>query len=204
MIWLALVMAVAYCAPPGAVTAAAFGQAARGGWRGALAVELGSVIGDAAYGALALSGLSAVLRTPWTRDVLGAAGAILLLFLAHQAFVQAGRWRMATPATGPATFWAAFGRGAALALANPMAIPYWLSFGSAEAVLRAGAPSGAGLPGFFAAFVAGCLGWSALVALALGGVGARLSPGGLRAVSLACAVVLAAFGVAMGAALVGV
>ncbi len=204
MIWLALAMAVAYCAPPGAVTAAAFTQAARGGWRGALAVELGSVIGDAAYGALALGGLGAVMRGAFLRDALGVAGAALLLYLAHQTFRQAGRFRTQAPWAGRAGFWPAFGRGAALALANPMAIPSWLSFGGAEMVLRAGALSAGGLWSFFAAFVAGCLGWSVLVALVLGGVGARLTPSGMRAVSLACALVLAGFGLAMGAALVGV
>jgi chemosensory pili system protein ChpE len=203
MIWLALAMAVAYCAPPGAVTAAAFGQAARSGWRGALAVELGSVIGDAAYGALALSGLATVLRVPWARDVLGAAGAALLLYLAYQALIQARRARPAPRAAGRRSFWSAFGLGAGLALANPMAIPYWLSFGSAELVLRAGVLGAGGLWSFFAAFVAGCLGWSVAVALAMGGVRTKLTPAGVRAVSLACAVALAGFGVALGASLLG-
>jgi len=196
-------MAVAYCAPPGAVTAAALGETARSGFRGALAVELGSVIGDAAYGALALSGLAALLRTGWARDVLGAAGALLLLYLAYQAFAQARHWRAQARDRGRGDFWPAFGMGTGLALANPMAIPYWLSFGSAELVLRAGNLTAAGLWSFFFAFVAGCLGWSVLVAFVMDVLRARLTAGSLRALSLVCAVALAGFGLVTGASLLG-
>jgi chemosensory pili system protein ChpE len=205
MILLALAMAVAYCAPPGAVTAEAFRQATRTGWRGALAVELGSVIGDAVYGALAVSGLRALLPVAWARDVLGAVGVGLLLLLAWRGVAQA-RVPEREPGGGAArgTLRSAFAVGAALALANPAAIPFWLSFGSAAVVLHGRSAGPAGLWTFFAAFVAGCLAWSVLVALALARVGARLSPRLTRVASLVASALLAGFGLAMGASLLGV
>ena len=211
MIWLALAMAVAYCAPPGAVTAEAIRQAVRCDWRGTLGIELGSVVGDAVYGALAISGLSALLEVGWAHRVLGGAGVALLLYLAWQGFRQARLSPAPAPVLRPEAadrprraFWPAFGLGAAIALANPMGIPFWLSFGAAALVLHGGvAAAPGGLWTFFAVFVAGCAAWGVAFTLVLARVRPYLSPRLMRAVSLAAAVALAGFGLAMGAALLG-
>jgi len=85
LVFMGLVMGVAFAAPPGAVTAETLRRGARGGFGIALGVQLGSLIGDATYALFALAGLAAFAQVPILRVILGAFGAVFLLYLAWSA-----------------------------------------------------------------------------------------------------------------------
>jgi len=67
-------LGIAFCAPPGAITAEALRRGLARGFRPALLLELGSLIGDAAWAALALAGAAIVVQNRAIQIVLGAAG----------------------------------------------------------------------------------------------------------------------------------
>lgn len=83
-------MGIAFAAPPGALTAEAIRRGLAGpGFRAALLVGLGSLIGDAVYALLALAGLAALMDRPLLRLGVGAVGGVVLLWLAWETLRQA-------------------------------------------------------------------------------------------------------------------
>src|SRR2546423_3713334 len=68
-------LGLAFCAPPGAVTAEALRRGLARGFRPALLMQLGSLIGDAPWAALALTGAAWLAQPSALRGVLRGAGA---------------------------------------------------------------------------------------------------------------------------------
>lgn len=199
LVVLGLLLAVVYCVPPGPIAAEAFRQGIRHGWSGAFGVELGSVLGDAAYGGLAWAGLSALVRLDAARLVLGILGTVLLLYLAWQAYDQSRRPFVLSADPGSRrTFWSAFGVGAAMSLANPMGLPVMMSFGSLAAALHLSYPRPGQLWIFFASYVAGSILWAVLASLSLTLLKRRLTPRLFQTLSWVSALALAGFGLALG------
>ena len=89
-------LGLALCAPPGVVFAETVRRGLGRGFRAALGVQMGSLVGDGTWAALALGG-AALLAQQWLlRLVLGAVGVTLLLYLALKALRDA--WRPHAPA----------------------------------------------------------------------------------------------------------
>ncbi len=80
---------IVFCAPPGAITAEAIRRGAARGFRPALLVEFGSLVGDATWAALALLGLAFVVQNAGMQAALALVGAGLLLYLARSALKDA-------------------------------------------------------------------------------------------------------------------
>jgi threonine/homoserine/homoserine lactone efflux protein len=189
---IAFALGVAFSAPPGVVTAEAIRRGVAGGFWPAAMVGIGSLIGDAVYAALALSGLSALTRYTLARLLIAAAGGLLLFWLAFDA--------LRSP---PPNFAESSNRsgkhgdflvGAGLSLTNPWAIAFWLGFGGV--LLSAGIRNPeTNLAWFLTAFLTGALAWSLvlsmLIALARRFVNAVL----FRIVSVGSALVFLGTGV---------
>lgn len=120
-------------ASPGPAMALILRRAAAQGWRGAVPTVLGLELGLYAWALLAAAGfaaLVAVSQVAWV--VLKVVGACVLVYLGVRA------WRSALSAhephdDGPAApgarrWWARFGEGAAVQLANPKAAVFMLAF----------------------------------------------------------------------------
>ncbi len=204
----AILMGIAFAAPPGAVTAETFRRGARGGFAIALGVQLGSLVGDAMYALLALAGLAALAQNAALQSVLAAFGAAFLIYLAWSSF-QSVRAPVAVTAD-PAGFQnlteierrGAFLSGLAISLANPWAIAFWLSLGGALAslgVANAGASTSAL---FFASFMLGSILWSIALAVIVGRLRGVIRPAIFRIISMVCGVALGAFGVMAASRLV--
>ncbi|MDQ2787111.1 MAG: LysE family translocator, partial [Chloroflexota bacterium] len=88
-------LGVAYCAAPGAVNTEAVRRGLARGFRPVLLVQLGSLIGDALWATLALTGTAFLGHNRSLRLVLGIAGACFLLRLAWSALQEA--WRGGLP-----------------------------------------------------------------------------------------------------------
>jgi len=150
-------LGLAYCATPGAVNAEALRRGlARGFWP-ALLVQVGSLIGDTHWAALALTGTAFLVQNRSIEFVLGIAGACLLLRLAWSALHDA--WTGQVPAVGETQSRSAFLTGAFFSLTNPSALAFWLGIGggvvaTATTHARAGA-----IYLFLAGFVLGALVW---------------------------------------------
>jgi chemosensory pili system protein ChpE len=192
-------LAVLYCLPPGAVTAAALQGGVRSGFSTALGIELGSVVGDGAYGALALAGLGFLFRWPWTHVVLGLLGVTVMTYLGVGALRQARRPVTPSADRNPSGFRAAFGVGVALGLANPLGLPFWLSFGGGVlSALHVHQASASTLWAFFVSFVAGCTLWGIGMAVALASLRRLFTPRLLQGLSALAGLALLGFAAVVG------
>src|SRR5689334_21764651 len=188
-------LGLAFCAPPGAVTAEALRRGLARGFRPALLMQLGSLIGDATWAALALTGAAWLAQQSALRGVLGGLGTLVLLWLAGGALSAARRATL--PALGTAPARRDFAAGALLSLTNPFALAFWLGLGG-EVTAGVAQPTAVHLGGFFAGFMLAALLWCFFFAALVAGGRRVLRPAFFRAVNGLCGLALAYFGLALG------
>src|SRR5215207_10148286 len=83
------VLAIAFCAPPGVVTAETVRRGAARGFVPALFVQFGSLVGDTTWAVMALTGLAFLVQNSLARVILTLMGMALMLKLAWDAFKDA-------------------------------------------------------------------------------------------------------------------
>src|SRR5512134_2949276 len=83
------VLAIAFCAPPGVITAETVRRGTARGFFPALFVQFGSLVGDTTWAIIALTGLAFVIQNNIARTILSLAGILLMLKLALDAFREA-------------------------------------------------------------------------------------------------------------------
>lgn len=168
-------LAIGQCLTVGPVNAEALRRGLTGGFRAALAVELGSCIGDGLWAALALAGLGTLFAFQ-VMDVAGTlAGATLLGWLAIRGWQEAALAVMDPTATrGQHTRLPAFWAGALLGIANPSSAAFWAGLGAT--LLAGGLPvHGAGaLIQFASGYYVALLFWCFVFAAAVWQAGLRL------------------------------
>src|SRR5687767_4373976 len=190
------VLAIAFCAPPGVVTAETVRRGfARGFWP-ALSVQMGSVIGDATWATLAIAGAAVLIQNPMVRLVLSLVGIGFLAYLAFQAvkgsFVETNIEGTATSERGD------FATGMMLSLSNPFAIAFWASVGTSIFVAVPGAPQLAHYATFYVAFFLGVIVWCFFMAGLVAWGRKFITPNFFRWVNLACGLALAYFAAQLG------
>lgn len=198
----AFLFGLAFNAAPGPVTAETLRRGLHGGFGPALAVQLGSLVGDLSWEVLGLAGAGGALAVPVLRVPLELAGAGLLLWLAW------GAWR---DAHGPGRFGAdsaiparrgAFAAGAAMSLSNPQNISFWAALVAPMAALGVTDMMTPEAALFLGGFAASSVLWCFVAAGIVAWCRSVLTPRLHRMLNLGCAVALAVFGIvaAWGAA----
>lgn len=156
----AFVLGLVFNAAPGAVFAETVRQGVRGGYRPALAVQLGSLVGDASWALLGLAGIGLVMQIDALRWPIGLAGAAYLLWLSWDSWKAARtEHRLDASATAAATQKQALRRGMALSLTNPQNLAYWAAMGSALGAVGVSQPGASDYGLFFAGFMTSSLLW---------------------------------------------
>jgi chemosensory pili system protein ChpE len=200
------IMAISMSAPPGPVTVETVRRGLGGGFRPALYVQLGSVIGDLTWCGVALLGLAPLVQIDWVRAGLSIAGVGLLLYLGatglRDAFFKnrAAAQAVAAGSDGQA---GAFRSGLAISMANPMAIGYWLSVGGALIAAGVAGTTPLQTGTFVGGYLGGTLAWCLIFALAVRWGMRILSPAMFRWLTAACSAALLFFGLALAARLLG-
>ena len=118
------VLAIAFCAPPGVVTAETVRRGAARGFVPALFVQFGSLVGDTTWAIIALTGLAFIVQNDVARIILSILGTVLMLKLAWDAFRDA-RLGKGLETTAVSSHRGDFTNGAFLSLGNPMNIVFW-------------------------------------------------------------------------------
>ncbi|HBY96911.1 MAG: LysE family translocator [Ardenticatenaceae bacterium] len=198
LIGMGFVMGIAFAAPPGALTVEAIRRGLAGsGFRPALIVGLGSLIGDGLYALLALAGLAALVDRPLPRLAVGAAGTVVLLWLAW-ATLRQGRDGPPDLDRGAARGGSEFLSGMAISLTNPFALVFWVSLGGTVAAMVGPDATTDTLVLFFTSFLLGSLLWVFILA-GLVHWGQRFLGHLLgRRLTFACGLALGAFGLSLG------
>jgi chemosensory pili system protein ChpE len=178
-------------AAPGAVFAETVRQGLRGGFRPALAVQVGSLAGDASWAILGLLGAGLLARLEALSVPLGVASAGYLAWLSWDSW-RAARQHREFGAQAPGTQTRhALRAGVLLSLSNPQNIAYWAALGSALAAFGVAQPQPADYGVFFAGFMTASIAWCFICAVAVGRL-QHLAPGWARLTYRLCAVLLLA------------
>ena len=83
------ILAIAFCAPPGVITAETVRRGAARGFIPALFVQFGSLVGDTTWAIIALTGLAFIVQKDMAKIVLSLIGILLMLKLAWDAIQDA-------------------------------------------------------------------------------------------------------------------
>jgi chemosensory pili system protein ChpE/L-lysine exporter family protein LysE/ArgO len=152
-------LGLVFNAAPGPVFAETVRRGVRGGFRPALAVQVGSLTGDAAWALLGLAGVGLLLQLQWIRVPIGIAGAIYLLWLAWDSW-RAGTHEFTTRTTREDASCSALRSGILLSLTNPQNVGYWAALGSALGAVGVHEPGLVSYGWFFAGFMLSSVVWA--------------------------------------------
>jgi chemosensory pili system protein ChpE len=170
----AFVLGLIFNAAPGAVFAETVRQAARGGYKPALAVQFGSLVGDATWALLGLAGIGLLLQLDWLRLPVGVAGVLYLLYLAWDSWKTAKKEfsvRETDAIAGGATAQKrALRSGITLSLTNPQNVAYVAALSTSMGALGIHSPT----PQDYAVFFAGLMLASFLWCFICAGIVARV------------------------------
>jgi threonine/homoserine/homoserine lactone efflux protein len=188
-------LGLALAASPGPVTIIDTRLGLQRGFEVAWAFELGSCADAAIWGVLGLTGLTVLAEPHWVRVGLGMIGVALLADLAWGSFRTAlGReQRRVRVENGRASARRLFAGGAAVALANPLQLVFWLASAGTLRARGVDAQSPARLMLFLGAFVTATLVWGTGFALLVGRGRRFVGPRTFRAVGAASAFALGGF-----------
>jgi len=155
----AFFLGLIFNAAPGAVFAATVREGVRGGFRPALDVQIGSLVGDATWAVLGLVGVGLLLQTEVLRIPVGIAGVIYLVWLAWDSWRAASRaFTLGTDAEHLRG--RALRQGVLLSITNPQNVAYWAALGSALGAVGVKTPVAADYAIFFAGFMASSVAWA--------------------------------------------
>ena len=189
----AMGLSFSFCAVPGIVNTEAVRRGLARGFRPALLVELGSLIGDAMWAIIALVGLAFIAQSALARLLLGFAGAAILGYLAWLAIRDARRGSI--PESNNVVPKGDFATGAALSLGNPFAIAFWLGVSGSVISITIANPRPEHYVTFFMGFMLGGTIWCILLSSLVAWGRRFLKPAYYRWMNLLCGVLLGYFGV---------
>lgn len=156
-------LAIAFCAPPGVITAETVRRGAARGFRPALFVQFGSLVGDTTWAIIALTGLAFVVQNNLAKIVLSLVGILLMAKLAWDAIKDARHGKELETSTSY-SHRGDFTNGAFLSLGNPMNIVFWTGLGTTVFASISGRPQPSDFAIFFAGFLGGAIVWCFVMA----------------------------------------
>ncbi len=158
------VLAIAFCAPPGIITAETIRRGAARGFFPALSVQFGSLVGDTTWAIIALTGLAFVIQNNVARVILSLIGITLMVKLAWDAIKDAREGKHPAAGTEGTSTRGDFASGAFLSLGNPMNIVFWTGLGTTVFASISGSPQPIHFATFFTGFLSGAIFWCFVMA----------------------------------------
>jgi chemosensory pili system protein ChpE/L-lysine exporter family protein LysE/ArgO len=185
----AFVLGLVFNAAPGAVFAETIRQGLRGGYRSALAVQLGSLVGDASWAVLGLVAIGLALQWDALRWPVGLAGAVYLAYLSWDSWQAAKHVHEVKP-EGASDLQTPLRAGVLLSLTNPQNLADWAAMGGAMGAVGVVQPTVLDYAVFFAGFMVSSLLWCFVCAALVDRVFRRAGAGWARFTYRLCAAVL--------------
>lgn len=155
----AFILGLIFNAAPGPVFAETIRRGVRGGFTAALAVQIGSIAGDALWAILGLAGVGLLLQLEFLRVPVGIAGTVYLAWLAWDAWQESAREWTVSDVRDTSSHRKELYSGVVLSLTNPQNIAYWAAVGSALGALGVQEPTPFDYSMFFIGFMASSIVW---------------------------------------------
>lgn len=184
-------LGIAYAAAPGVVNTESLRRGMAGGFRPAMLVQLGSILGDCIWAIIALTGVAALATHQSLMTALGLVGGLFLRRIAFDA-IRASLSPLAAETSGTGGR-AHFRTGAIFGLANPAGIAFWAGAGGSLIAAAKGDP--ATYASFVLAFLIGALCWCVGFAVLVARGRRYVRPGVIRGIDGVCGAVLGYFGI---------
>jgi chemosensory pili system protein ChpE len=192
-------LAIAFCAPPGVVTAETVRRGAARGFIPALFVQFGSLIGDTTWAIIALTGLAFIVQNSLAKSILSLIGTALILKLAWDAFRDARHGKELDITSSPREANRGdFANGAFLSLGNPLNIIFWTGLGSTAFTSISETPQPVHFAIFFAGFLGGAVLWCFFMAGLVAWGRGFITLAFFRWVNLSCGIALSFFALQLG------
>src|SRR5690242_6872039 len=192
------ILAIAFCAPPGVITAETVRRGAARGFLPALLVQFGSLVGDTTWAIIALTGLSFLVQNNAATIVLSLIGILLMLKLAWDAIRDAHKGTILDRETPALSTRGDFANGAFLSLGNPMNIVFWTGLGTTVFSSISGKPQPMDFAIFFAGFLSGAILWCFIMAGLVAWGRKFVTQSFFRWVNFACGIALGFFALQLG------
>ena len=187
------ILAIAFCAPPGVITAETVRRGAARGFIPALIVQFGSLVGDTTWAIIALTGLAFLVQNNVARVILSLIGILLMLKLAWAAIRDARSGKALDTVSASTSARGDFANGAILSLGNPMNIVFWTGLGTTVFASISGEPAPIHFAIFFAGFLLGAITWCFIMAGLVAFGRKFLTPTFFRWVNVTCGVAIGFF-----------
>ena len=186
-------LGLAYAAVPGPVNTESIRRGFAGGFRPALLIQVGAMIGDVVWAVLGLAGVAVLTGSDGMSVLLGAAGAGFLLILAHGTFRSAlmGADQRVMPPARPGRHVVV---GAMFSLANPIGIAFWAGVGGGL-VVTLGDPSQTELAIVLAGFMGAVVVWAVMLSAGIAFGRRYATPRVVQVVDVVTGLVLGWFGI---------
>ncbi|HJQ14837.1 MAG TPA: LysE family transporter [Anaerolineales bacterium] len=191
------ILAIAFCAPPGVITAETVRRGTTRGFTPALFVQFGSLVGDTTWAIIALTGLAFLVQNNLANIMLSLAGILLMLKLSWDA-IQDARHGMGLEMSLTESSRGDFANGAFLSLGNPMNIVFWTGLGTTVFASISGKPQPIDFAIFFAGFLGGAILWCFVMAGLVAWGRRFVTPLFFRWVNFACGIALGYFALQLG------
>jgi threonine/homoserine/homoserine lactone efflux protein len=182
-------LGLAFFAAPGAITAQLLRRGLEQGFFPALFLQLGALIGVTLWAAIAFIGAAMVAQNLPVRVILGVVGVGLLLLITWQALRAAYEGKMGEAKGGRGR--GDFALGAAISLANPLPLAFWLGIGST--VIGSGGRDSVNLVIFLGGFLCSALLWCFFMSGLIAWGRRFVTPLFFRLVNLVCGLALGFF-----------
>ena len=182
----AFLLGLLFNAAPGAVFAESVKRNLQEGFRGALAVQVGSLAGDALWAVLGLGGIGFLLQLEALHTPLGVAGVLYLLWLSWDSWTCA-RVTFDAQARPVARTGSALRAGVLLSITNPQNLAFWAAVGSALGALGIQEPTATHYTVYFAGFMASSTAWCFVCAWIIDRLFRRMGMNYARMTYRACA-----------------
>jgi chemosensory pili system protein ChpE len=152
-----IALGFAYCAVPGAVNTECIRRGLSGGFRPAVLIQGGALLGDMVWATLGLTGAAFILRVNALVILLGLVGAGFLFSLARNSF-RSSRAPVPTSTGGLTQRGRPLIIGATFSLANPAGLAFWSGIGGGL-LATLGDPSPGEIALLLTAFFVGSMLW---------------------------------------------
>jgi chemosensory pili system protein ChpE len=192
----ALGLGFVFNAAPGAVFVETVRQGVRGGFRPALAVQVGSLVGDTLWAVIGLAGVALLLSLDGLRVPIAIVGALYLLWLALDAWKAAHREFAVDTQARASSDGHALRAGVLLSVTNPQNLAYFAAIGTGMAAVGVTHPGPLDYAIFFAGLMLASVLWAFICAALVDRVFRNAGLRWARLTYRACALVFLALALA--------
>ena len=191
----ALALGFLFNAVPGAIFTESLRRGLQGGFKSALYVQFGSLVGDLTWAILGLGGAAVLFEITAIKIPMAIFGGLLLAWLAFNSFIDATKKIPSINLTLKQDDKTELMVGAALSLSNPINITYWAGMAGTIATLGVKEPTGQAFIVFLVGFMLSSIIWCFLCAGFIGFVRKAINQTGWVLINISCGIGLAYFSI---------